>query len=62
MLYCLITGQYKRYITINVPIPGITQPIQLGAGVQPVQQPVQQRVYQPQSYQPQSYQQLPQRL
>ena len=48
MLYCLISGQYKRYITINVPIPGITSPIQLGT----LQQ---QQV-------PRSYQQLPQQF
>ena len=27
LLYCLITGKYKNYITLNRNIPGINSPI-----------------------------------
>ena len=33
LLYCLISGNYKKYVTINIPIPGITKPFMLGSDV-----------------------------
>jgi hypothetical protein len=32
LLYCLISGKYKDYITIKVPIPGINAPFVIGGG------------------------------
>jgi len=32
LLYCLFSGKYRKYITINIPIPGINSPIMLMGG------------------------------
>lgn len=49
LIYCLVTGKYKDYITIKVPIPGINAPFMLGGtpGKQQVAQTVYRNVYTP---------------
>ena len=27
LLYCLISGKYKDYVTLKIPIPGINSPL-----------------------------------
>ena len=47
LLYCLISGKYKDYITINVPIPGINAPFVIGGSQKPTVNTVYKTVYTP---------------
>jgi hypothetical protein len=48
LIYCLVSGKYKDYITIKVPIPGINAPFMLGGNAtKDIAQTVYRNVYTP---------------